>query len=101
MTLEISALEVFWNGSIFEQGPRPDNTGSFMLATGTYNLDTKFYSITWDSQIKNGPFNGVHGFWHLEGTHVAPVPVPAAVWLFGSGLIGLAGLTRRARHQAA
>lgn len=24
-----------------------------------------------------------------------PVPVPAAVWLFGSGLIGLAGLARR------
>ena len=26
---------------------------------------------------------------------VAPVPVPAAVWLFGSGLIGLAGIARR------
>lgn len=25
----------------------------------------------------------------------APVPVPAAVWLFGSGLLGLAGLARR------
>lgn len=24
-----------------------------------------------------------------------PVPIPAAVWLFGSGLIGIAGLTRR------
>jgi hypothetical protein len=24
-----------------------------------------------------------------------PVPVPAAVWLFGSGLVGLAGLARR------
>jgi len=26
---------------------------------------------------------------------VNPVPVPAAVWLFGSGLIGLAGIARR------
>lgn len=26
---------------------------------------------------------------------VSPVPVPAAVWLFGSGLIGLAGMARR------
>ena len=26
---------------------------------------------------------------------LAPVPVPAAVWLFGSGLIGLIGLARR------
>lgn len=26
---------------------------------------------------------------------VAPVPVPAAVWLFGSGLLGLAGIARK------
>lgn len=26
---------------------------------------------------------------------LAPIPVPAAVWLFGSGLLGLAGLARR------
>lgn len=26
---------------------------------------------------------------------VAPVPLPAAVWLFGSGLLGLVGLSRR------
>ena len=25
----------------------------------------------------------------------SPVPIPAAVWLFGSGLIGLVGLARR------
>jgi len=24
-----------------------------------------------------------------------PVPIPAAVWLFGSGLIGLVGIARR------
>jgi len=29
---------------------------------------------------------------HIE---ISEVPVPAAVWLFGSGLIGLVGLARR------
>ena len=29
----------------------------------------------------------------------SPVPVPAAVWLFGSGLIGLAGIARRKRNS--
>ena len=28
---------------------------------------------------------------------LAPVPVPAAVWLFGSGLLGLVGIARRGR----
>jgi len=30
---------------------------------------------------------------------VSAVPVPAAVWLFGSGLIGLVGLARRKTHS--
>ena len=30
-------------------------------------------------------------------TGVTPVPVPAAVWMFGSGLIGLVGIARRRR----
>ncbi len=31
----------------------------------------------------------------LEGSGVSAVPVPAAVWLFGSGLLGLVGVARR------
>jgi hypothetical protein len=31
--------------------------------------------------------------WQVSG--VTPVPVPAAVWFFGSGLIGLVGIARR------
>lgn len=31
----------------------------------------------------------------LWGSANAPVPIPAAAWLFGSGVIGLAGLARR------
>ena len=35
---------------------------------------------------------------HLEGT-VGAVPVPAAAWLFGSGVVGLAGVARRRRNK--
>ena len=42
-------------------------------------------------------FGGVLWGMHLEGT-VSAVPVPAAVWLFGSGLIGLIGIARRKSH---
>jgi len=33
--------------------------------------------------------------------HAAPVPLPAAAWLLGSGLIGLAGIGRRRRAKTA
>lgn len=92
LSVELSSWEVMWNGSAFEQGPRPVNTGPFILATGTYDLVTHAYSLGWTSQISGGPFNGVTAYWYLEGT---VVPVPAAVWLFGSGLLGLMAMTRR------
>jgi hypothetical protein len=43
-------------------------------------------------------FNG--GVLTITGNAAAPVPLPAAVWLFGSGLMGLVGVSRR-RKQAA
>lgn len=94
MTADLSSWEVFWNGSSFQQGPRPLNTGPFVLASGTLDMVTGHYELSWASQIYQGPFNAVTGYWHIEGTHV--VPVPAAVWLFGSGLLGLIGMSRRA-----
>lgn len=32
---------------------------------------------------------------NLRGLALAPVPVPVALWLFGSGLVAMAGLARR------
>jgi hypothetical protein len=32
------------------------------------------------------------------GLIVNPVPIPAAIWLFGAGLLGFAGVARRRRH---
>lgn len=35
------------------------------------------------------------GYWDASSLSVTAVPVPAAVWLFGMGLLSLAGLARR------
>ena len=43
------------------------------------------------NRLIDGPFLGYSLY--LEGT-VSPVPLPAAAWLFGSGLIGLMGNAR-------
>lgn len=36
--------------------------------------------------------------WHLDNVQVSSVPVPGAVWLFGSAIAGLAGLSRKSRN---
>ena len=46
-----------------------------------------------------GPFAGFHANFNLNGITPAPVPIPAAAWLFGSGLIGLVGVSRRRRQN--
>jgi hypothetical protein len=49
----------------------------------------------------DGPFTGVVAYFDIGSgnsmyvTSVSAVPVPAAVWLFGSGLLGLIGVARR------
>lgn len=68
------------------QGPAPlaATSGSLGLAAGT-------------------PFSGIRGYFDIGSgnsmyvTAVSTVPVPAAAWLFGSGLLGLIGVARRKR----
>ena len=54
------------------------------------------YQIDYTATVQTGGFAGTQYFLRLEGVvNAAPVPVPAAVWLFGSGLLGLVGVARR------
>jgi hypothetical protein len=82
-TSDLSSFYALWNGTYFNQGnssvPAANN------GDGTYTL-------SWSSVIVGGPFNGFTGEWTMR---VQAVPVPAAMWLFGSGLLGLVGVARR------
>jgi hypothetical protein len=49
------------------------------------------------ARMVDGPFPGLSA----NFTPNTPIPVPAAAWLFGSGLLGLVGVARRRNKAAA
>ena len=57
------------------------------------SFNVEFYFDSIDSIGNDGAGVRVDNF--SVGTPTSVVPVPAAVWLFGSGLLGLIGLARR------
>jgi hypothetical protein len=69
---------VYWSGT--ELAPNPNNAWSFSFLSGIQFID-----------IKNVNANFA---WAVHSGDVSAVPIPAAVWLFGSGLLGLIGIAR-------
>ena len=80
------------------------NTGPFSnIQTSNYWSATEYLpntDDTWGFVMRNG-FQGIltkassFNAWAVHDGDVSAVPLPAAVWLFGSGLISLIGFARR------
>lgn len=67
LTGDLSAFTAYYGTGVFNQGaPKPDGAGT--APTGTIDLDTGHYTLTWTSLIVGGSFDGFTGVWHLEGT---------------------------------
>lgn len=70
------------------------------LASGTFNDTTNAFDISWTRAFTGIPFLTT-GTFSLQGTaQLAAVPLPAAALLFGSGLVGLAGVLRKKLNLA-
>ena len=69
------------------------NWGAGYYGDSSYSLQSSpdTYLINFDGQGADGSDKSGSTL----AVDLAPIPVPAAVWLFGSGLIGLVGVARR------
>ena len=65
----------------------------YYVAPGATRTETFLASSVVDIRHAFGAEQAVHFDW--TSFEVTPVPVPAAVWLFGSGLLGLVSVARR------
>jgi len=92
-TLDMSGWGYTWN-TIENVSMVQVGATTITCETGSGCSDNSSYTLDGAFNVSGGGFTNVSYSLHLEGT-VSSVPVPAAAWLFGSGLIGLAGLARR------
>lgn len=89
--------------SAFDNGGGPSNKG------GTTNFEANVFGIHYGNNFIavlysdlvsgfeiNGLRNGVSNIYAF--TTVTAVPLPAAVWLFGTAILALLGVTRRRRN---
>ena len=87
-----------WDGGGFGSQAQPAGDKVWQLVT----VDSDADGTPGQAMPAGGPFQFFQAGFNADilGFTPAPVPVPAAVWLMGSGLIGLVGVGRRRRKQA-
>jgi hypothetical protein len=93
--LNLSLYDVTLNALMAQSASTVDNTENLwvtLLGGNRYELRVTAgdpANFSWDYALA----------WRLEGSP-APVPLPAAVWLFGSGLAGLVAMARRSADSS-
>jgi len=116
--VNMSGWTVNWNGlniPMTTNAWQPLNLAAAGMQTGTYSngvakllwdgIYGDAYTLDYTATVPAGDPSGMGGVQyalHLTGAVTAPaaVPVPAAAWLLGSGLLGLVGVARRRKQEA-
>jgi len=91
MWTAVSDKSVFMS-SLYLRDKDQDGTLEYEVILNKFSSDTNFSSIKADSEN----FSNIR---FVEWTKVSNVPIPAAAWLMGSGLLGLMGVSRNRKSQ--
>ena len=83
--VDVGSTFFFTGGPLTQSSPTYTASNSF-----TGNLAYDLMTVKVDFSLSADSTVGLSGF-----VQQVVVPIPAAVWLFGSGLLGLAGVARR------
>ncbi len=101
-TVHFNVMEAQWGGTWFPMG-QDGGVGITFNCTGAHSGNFTCFAqhkITLLEDPGSAGFATWVAQWDITGTlsPTHPVPIPAAVWLFGSGLLGLVGIARRKRN---
>jgi len=98
--LDFSGWGAIWNGVNEINLGGDTNYSETGVATVACGFDCSYgdsFALNYAVHVPDGAFMGVYWGLHLEGT-VSAVPIPAAVWLFGSGFVALLGIASRRKR---
>jgi len=93
-------VSVLWNpnGVFGTAGPQRNLTGAAVW--NSVSIDGDGNGSPGIKMAAGGPFANFQANFNLNGITPAAVPLPPAVWLLGSGLLGLVGVARRKSKAA-
>lgn len=93
--LDMTGWQIIWNGSDLDVDQGTDGTNYF--ASIVCDIDCSYgdrFSLDYSAISMSGATVGFTYQLHLEGVIQAPIPLPASLWLFLSGLMGIVGFRR-------
>ncbi len=88
-----------WNGTHSTEGKLDDSLAFYLVAVD-FDADPEAGNVSRVQQFSGNWTLASNGTLSYSAEVVPAVPVPAAVWLLGSAMIGLVGVARRKSEQA-